>query len=316
MVRTSDSWLFFAEGGRPVRQPLALIATHDEWVSRPVESILTPHGYPVSKAATAAEAIERARLLAPDVLLVDAQLRGLPGIDLCRVVRSISEVPRSTPIMLLSRIPAAREERIAALRAGAWEMLPLPFDAEEFLLKLDTATAATRDAREAWQAGLVDPATGLYNARGIVWRVHELASEAARYHRPIACVALSPTSDVGADSPEERSAIAAAMPQIAAVLRRASRGSDVLGRMREREFLILAPNTSARGAVQLAERVAAAADASTALAVGADARIRLPAGCFGVSDFAAANMEPVELLTGAMRALRGPHEPPVAPSAT
>jgi len=98
------------------------------------------------------------------------------------------------------------------------------------------------------------------------------------------------------------------MPRIAAVLRRASRGSDVLGRIREREFVILAPNTSSRGAVQLAERVAAAADARTALAIGADARIRLPAGCFGVSDFGAANMEPIELLTGAMRALRGPSD--------
>ena len=308
MSRASDSWLFFAEGGRPVRQPVALIATHDEWVARPVESILTPHGYAVAKATTAAEAIEQMRLLAPDVLLVDAQLRGLPGVDLCRVVRSISEVPRSTPIVLLSRVPSPREDRVAALRAGAWELMPLPFDAEEFLLKLDNATAAARDAREAWQAGLVDPLTGLYNARGVVWRVHELAAEAARYHRPIACVALSPTSEIAGGFPEERSAIAAAMPKIAAVLRRASRGSDVLGRMREREFVILAPNTTSQGAVQLAERVAAAADASTALALGADARIRLPAGCFGVADFGAAKLEPIELLTGAMRALRGPQE--------
>jgi len=313
MAGTTDSWVYFAEGGRPVRKPVALIATHDEWVSRPVESILTPHGYAVTKAATAADAIEHTRLLAPEVVLVDAQLRGMPGVDLCRVVRSISEIPRSTPIMLLSRVPAAREDRVAALRAGAWEVLPLPFDAEEFLLKLDTATAAARDVRQAWQAGLVDPATGLYNARGVVWRTHELVSEAARYHRPIACVALSPTSDLATDSAEERGTLAAAMPRIASVIRRASRGSDVLGRLRDRELVILAPNTTADGAMRLAERVTGAADASAALAVGADARIRLPAGCFAVADYATAKLEPIELLMGALRALRDPRAEATTP---
>lgn len=307
MPGLTNPWVYLTDnGGGAGRQPVVMIATDDEWVLRAVESILTPHGYTVAHARDAADAIDRARVTVPEVVLLDIKLKGLSGLEVCRVLRSVPELPRSTPILLLTRVPPVREERVEALRAGAWDLLSLPFDSEEFLLKLESSTAATRDARDAWEAGLVDPTTGLYNARGLVWRVNELAAEAARYHRPLACVALRPEQEVSTESPHERRAMAVAVTRIAEVMRRTSRGSDVLGRLTASEFVMVLPDTSHAGSARVAERISASADASTALAVGGSARIRLHSGYYGVDDFGEANLDPVDLLTRAARALRQP----------
>lgn len=308
MPGLTNPWVYLTDGGESGRQAVVLIATDDEWVVRAVESILTPQGYTVARARDAAEAIERTRSLLPEVVLLDVKLKGLSGIEVCRVLRSVPEIPRSTPLLLLTRVPPVREERVEALRAGAWDLLSMPFDSEEFLLKLESSTAATRDAREAWQAGLVDPATGLYNARGLVWRVNELAAEAARYHRPLACVALSPEQESHTGSTQERRVIATAVTRVADVMRRGSRGSDVLGRLTPQEFVIVLPDTSHTGGARVAERLAASADASTALALGGSASIRMHSGYYGVDDFGEANLEPVDLLTRATRALRRPRQ--------
>src|SRR5207253_2304361 len=76
--------------------------------------------------------------------------------------------------------PTPRQQRIQAIRAGASECLSLPIDAEEFALRLEAMVAAKRDADHARDLGLVDQATGLYNARGFARRALELGSYAYR----------------------------------------------------------------------------------------------------------------------------------------
>src|SRR2546422_4566662 len=50
--------------------------------------------------------------------------------------RADPRVSSSTPILLTIRDAATREQRLAALRAGAWECIAPPHDAEEILLKI------------------------------------------------------------------------------------------------------------------------------------------------------------------------------------
>ncbi len=94
--------------------------------------------------------------------------------------------------------------------------------------------------------------------------------------------------------------------RVAEVMRRGSRGSDILGRLTPQEFVVVLPDTSQAGSARVAERLSASADASTARALGGSARIRMHAGYYGVDDFGEANLEPVDLLTRATRALRRP----------
>src|SRR5207244_2841406 len=78
--------------------------------------------------------------------------------------------------------PATRAERLAALRAGAWECIAPPHDADEILLKIGAYVHAKLDADRARSEGLLDSATRLYNRQGLARRARELSPTAS--HAP------------------------------------------------------------------------------------------------------------------------------------
>ena len=162
------------------RHPIVLIASHQESSSRSLESILGPNGYTVVKAYTAAQTLERTRRAQPDAIILDATLPDQDPLEICRTLRHDPEFAPDTPIIIVSSDHATRQQRLDALRAGAWEYLGQPLDAEHLLLKLETFTRVKRGADRAREEGLVDQATGLYNLRGLARRARELGAQASR----------------------------------------------------------------------------------------------------------------------------------------
>ena len=276
---------------------VALVASGNEWSLRSLESILGAQGIKVLRAQSAEEAFSKAESNAVHAVLVDAEVPGLPGLELCQALRGMPSVGAGTPIILLRPRPWRRDERFEALRAGAWECIGIPADSEELLLQLRTYISAKREADAIRDAGLIDPLTGAYNVAGILRRVNELGSDAIRYSRPIGCVALSPRTQDGT-APEVSET--AAEPTIA-LLRKVSRSSDVIGRIGPTEFAIVAPNAGPDGTLRLAARVLAAADSVPA---GVAPRLDLRAGYFAVDDLRATSIPPVELVRRAAAALR------------
>src|SRR5690242_6285618 len=234
--------------------PLVLLAGDGQDSTRWLKNLLEGAGYAVLQERSAHHALERARSTDPDVLLVDQVLPDMAGVELCRALRSDPRVSSSTPILLSLQDPATRTERIAALRAGAWECIAPPHDADEILLKIGAYVHAKLDADRARAGGLLDPVTRLYNRQGLARRARELGSQAFREHGPLACivVALDVEPPGGVNLGRSVQAIKAA-----------ARLSDVIGRLGATEFAVLAPGTDAEGARRLAERLASSVSAAT-----------------------------------------------------
>ena len=76
------------ERDKPSRPPLVLVANDQEWSARSLESILGPHGYAVLRAYTGRQTIDLARSAQPDVIILDARLPDLDGLDVCRSLRA------------------------------------------------------------------------------------------------------------------------------------------------------------------------------------------------------------------------------------
>ena len=123
----------------PAPPALVLIADGVEWSARAYESVLGSGGFAVLRAASARQALAQARAAAPDVVLVNADLPDQPGAELCRAFRDEGALGASTPVFLTCASALAREGRLAALRAGAWDVLTLPLDAVELLVRATTA---------------------------------------------------------------------------------------------------------------------------------------------------------------------------------
>ena len=285
------------ESGREASPPLVLLASDQEWSTRSLESVLGPHGFASVRAYTGRQALELVRRTHPDVVIVDSGMPDIPGVELCIQLRSDPEFPCSTPIVMTTAGPASRSQRLDAYRAGVWEYLSTPVDAEALILKLSAFVRAKREIDRSREESLLDDSTGLYNVRGLARRAREMGAEASRRHAPLACVAItvSTADTTNADELDPRVA-----EELGDLCRRTARASDAVGRLGRSDFAIIAPATDDAGAVRLAERIRDGAHSTGFSSVSYEVR----AGYCAYQDFSQSPVDAVEMLLRAATALR------------
>lgn len=282
--------------------PLALVAGEQEGSAGWIEEVLGANGFAVLRTPDGQHALARARTTNPDVIFIEAVLSDMSGLELCRTLRDDPRVSNSTPILVTTPHDPTREQRIEALRAGAWECIGRSTDPVELTLKLQAYMRAKLDADRSRAEGLLDPTTGLYNRQGMARRVQELGSYAFREHGALACIVLA--LDLEPDAVATGDAAAAAILKSVQALKTATRLSDVLGRLGPTEFAVLAPSTETAGAMRLAERmVRAVREASSAAGKPLPVR-QVRVGYEAVTNISYAPIQPVDLLVRASAALR------------
>lgn len=295
-----------AEQSPATRPYVALIANDQEWSARSLDSILSPQGYTVIRAYTGLQALERARTAKPDILILDAQLPDIHGLEVCKQLRADPRFGRLTPIVISTAGPSGRTQRLAAYQAGAWEFYGQPLDGEAVLARFNTFLEAKREADALREAALLDATSGLYTVRGLAIRVREIGSEAWRHGRPLACIALALTPPPGGESTE---ASLRGPLRLGELLREHGRSSDAIAHLGGDEYLVVAPGTEREGVVRLAVRL------EEALLSEGFSTARLAAGYSAVPDLRMASLEPAAMMDRATVALRyslgHPTGPPV-----
>ncbi|MFC1660771.1 response regulator [Gemmatimonadota bacterium] len=277
--------------------PTVLLIEDQEWTARSIESILKPANFAVFKAYTGRQGLEIARKVTPDLVLVDLHLPDMSGEEVLGQLGDLPTIGATTPLVILSSGRVNQAERVSAFRQGAWDVFTPPLDPVELTLRIKTWVKAKREADKAREAGLVDHLTGTYNFNGLVQRVKEIVAESTRYERPLACIVLGEVLDRNGSSEEDAQSIQETEKKVASALRDVCRTSDAVGRIREREFIIVAPSTDNDGAAVLARRVLDALKDN-----GADPGIR--AGVYSVQRSRREPLDLSDLLGPATASLR------------
>jgi DNA-binding response OmpR family regulator len=101
---------------------------------RLLEAILSTHGHPVRAATSGAEALAVIEGDAPpDLVLLDIQMPGMNGYEVCRRIRD-NDALAMLPIIMITAAGGA--EKLAALESGADDFIPRPFDQAELLARV------------------------------------------------------------------------------------------------------------------------------------------------------------------------------------
>jgi len=274
-----------------------LIVTSEDIVSRSLDTILAPAGFTVAQVFTAAAALEIARhdTPPPDVFILDLQSADADGLNLCRELRALPRLTAATPILLITPGAGTRAMRLEALRAGASDLLSGVLDAEEFVLDLQARLAAKFTVDQARADGLTDAATGAYNTKGLVRRANEVVASAARHQAVFACAAFVPEGAVPAAD------LADLGDKLGVEFYRQARTSDALARVGPAEFVVLAPETDAKGAARLALRLAAAVESS--INSNGGSRVRLRSASYALAAPPVASLDPLMPVARARAAL-------------
>lgn len=110
-----------------------LLVEDEKHIARFVELELQHEGYEVKTAFDGREGLAMATSENFDVLLLDVMLPSINGIEICRRIRTQSQVP----IILLTARDAVMD-RVAGLDAGADDYIVKPFAIEELLARIRT----------------------------------------------------------------------------------------------------------------------------------------------------------------------------------
>jgi two-component system phosphate regulon response regulator OmpR len=132
-----------------------LVVDDDRRIRELLRSYLMDNGYRVTSAASAAEARERMRGLAFDLIVLDVMMPGESGVALATALR---QTRQEMPILMLSAL-AETQDRIAGLAAGSDDYLSKPFEPRELLLRIQSllkrARPHTEEPREVVFGGFV-----------------------------------------------------------------------------------------------------------------------------------------------------------------
>jgi two-component system response regulator RegX3 len=108
-----------------------LLVEDEESITEPLTAALAREGFDAHPARSAAEALELAPRLQPDLVLLDVGLPDASGFDVLRELRKGSRVP---VVMLTAR--AEEADRIVGLELGADDYVVKPFSAREVAARI------------------------------------------------------------------------------------------------------------------------------------------------------------------------------------
>jgi two-component system response regulator RegX3 len=108
-----------------------LIVEDEPGLSESVRYALETEGFEVSSASTGLNGLEMARRSLPDLVLLDLMLPEMSGLDVCRQIRSSSDVPI---IMLTAKDSEA--DKVTGLELGADDYMTKPFSMRELIARV------------------------------------------------------------------------------------------------------------------------------------------------------------------------------------
>src|SRR5271168_3669519 len=111
-----------------------LIVDDEPQIRRVLLTTLTSEGYAVVEAKSGEEALEKMRSERPDLVLLDANMPGMSGLETCREIRRTSDVS-----IIMVTVRNTERDKVMALDAGADDYVVKPFGTEELMARIRAA---------------------------------------------------------------------------------------------------------------------------------------------------------------------------------
>lgn len=108
-----------------------LLVEDEENIADMIRGFFERDGFRVFHAFTGEEALERLKSRPVDAVLLDLNLPGMDGVDVCRKIRRMSDVP---VIMLTAR--DSEVDKVVGLEIGADDYVTKPFSPRELMARV------------------------------------------------------------------------------------------------------------------------------------------------------------------------------------
>lgn len=119
------------------QKPTILTIDDTKLIHMLVESAVG-HSYHIIKALNGKEGIEKATAESPSIILLDVEMPGMSGYEVCKNLKQMDST-QNIPVIFLSSL-SNESSRLKGFEAGAIDFLVKPFKEPELLAKLESLT--------------------------------------------------------------------------------------------------------------------------------------------------------------------------------
>lgn len=182
------------------------------------------------------------------------------GLQLMAELRARPATRYSAVVVVVD--PEARNQAAMALDLGASDLLMLPFEPEEAVLRLRTQLRRKAEAdrlrqrlRDGLQMAVVDPLTDLYNRRYALSHLDRVHTRAVERRRSYALMVLDLDRFKAVNDTHGHAAGDEVLRAVADRLRGTLRNVDLVARFGGEEFLVVMPDIGRDAATRAADRL-------------------------------------------------------------
>ena len=127
-----------------------LVVEDEKSFSEPLSFLLGKEGYEVEVASDGNEAIAKFDKSGADLILLDLMLPGIPGTEVCRQIRTRSNVPI---IMLTAKDDEV--DKVVGLELGADDYVTKPYSARELIARINAVLRRASTSSDSIEQGVL-----------------------------------------------------------------------------------------------------------------------------------------------------------------
>lgn len=124
-----------------MNKPVALVVDDESNILRFVRANLRASGFEIASATTGPEALTQFEASNPDIIILDIMLPEMDGLEVCRRIRQVSDVP-----IIMITAKGDMQDAVEGLNAGADDYVPKPFAVEELLARVNAVLRRTKNS--------------------------------------------------------------------------------------------------------------------------------------------------------------------------
>jgi two-component system cell cycle response regulator len=193
----------------------------------------------------ACEGLAAARALQPDLILLDVDMPGVTGFDVCQRLKADTTTAEMPVIFLTGSTDT--DTKVRGFDLGAIDYVTKPFDAAELRARVRAALRTKRDHDLLTHRAYLDSLTGLYRRAYFDRRLAEEVAAARRYGRRVTLlrVDLEPSERL-----DDR-----VIERVGEIVLGSVRAVDVACRSGSQELSLILPEVGVDGGVVVAQRI-------------------------------------------------------------
>lgn len=231
-----------------------LVAEDDAVSAHALTSFLAKWGFDVTAVRDGTQALQALESEnAPRLAVLDWMMPGVEGVQICEHIRKRTDRPYTYVLLLTAR--SEKEDLLDALERGADDYVTKPFDARELRVRLHVGERILDLQDELRFRATHDVLTGIANRASIIEALQAETSRQIRQKRSFGIILADVDHFKTINDSNGHLCGDAVLRSLARRMKDSTRPYDRVGRYGGEEFLIVVPDSDARGTMALAERI-------------------------------------------------------------